>query len=735
MNKGLDKAYSAQQYEDQIYQQWEKSGFFNPDNLPGARQRKPYSIAMPPPNATGQLHIGHAVMLALQDLLIRYQRMQGRRTLWLPGTDHAAIATNAKVEKILREQGQSKEELGQEKFVAKVKEYITQSQGTIKKQIRKMGSSCDWSRERYTMDEGLTLAVQEMFVKMYQDGLIYQGERLVNWCPHCHSTLSDDEVDYKENQDKLYWIKYGPFVLATTRPETKLGDTAVAVYPDDSRYKKMIGKKLMIPGVLGEFEVTVVADQSVDPRFGSGAIKVTPAHSFADAEIAARHGLRSKQIINEDGRMMANCGKYAGLTTAEARAVIVKDMKKMGLLEKIENYQNNLSVCYRCGTPIEPLPSKQWFVKVEPLKKKAIQAVQKGKIKIIPARFEKTYLNWMTNLHDWCISRQIWFGHRMPLWHRQGQIKVQLARPGQDWIQESDTLDTWFSSGLWTFSTLGWPRQTKDLKEYHPTSVMETGYDILPLWVSRMILLSVYALDEVPFRIVYLHGLVRTKTGAKMSKSKPETCIDPLDMIKQYGADALRLSLLSGTAPGNDLRLYPEKIAGYRNFVNKLWNVARYILTKDKPEGKLALKTPAEKWIISSLQNLIKEVTKLIEDYQFSLASEKIYEWLWHELADWYLEINKKESNNGVLFYCLEQILKLAHPFVPFVTEVLWQALGQKELLMIQAWPQVDKKLIDLKAEKEFANWRQEEIKKRLKPAEVAKIKKEKAELKSIFKV
>ncbi len=718
MNKELPKAYEAKNYEDKTYKLWEESGFFNPDNLDP--KGEPFTIIMPPPNATGQLHVGHAVMLAIEDLMIRYQRMQGKRALWLPGTDHAAIATNAKVEQILKKEGTSKHEIGQEKFIKRVEEFISESQGTIKNQVRKMGSSCDWSRERYTMDEGLTKAVQEMFVKMYQDDLIYQGERLVNWCPHCHSTLSDDEVEHKENQDKLYWIKYGPFTLATTRPETKLGDTAVAVHPEDERYKDMIGKKYMIPGVLGEFEITVVGDKSVDPEFGSGAVKVTPSHSFADAEIAERHGIKGKKIIDEDGKMLENCGKYAGMTTTECRKEIVKDMKKMGLIEKIEDYKNNLSICYRCGTAIEPIPSKQWFVKVESLKKKAIDVVKNGEIEMVPERFGKIYLHWMENLHDWCISRQIWFGHRMPLWHKDGEVKVQVESPGSGWEQETDTLDTWFSSGMWTFSTLGWPEKTDDFKTFHPTSVMETGYDILPLWVSRMILMTTYALDEVPFKTVYLHGLVRTRTGEKMSKSKPETNIDPLDMIDKYGADALRLSLLSGTTPGQDTKIYEEKIAGYRNFVNKLWNISRYILSKDI-KGEVEINTLAERWIMSSQQSLIKEVSKLIDEYQFSLASEKIYNWMWHDFADWYLEINKKEKNDALLIYLLENLLKLLHPFTPYVTEVIYKELDKDSLLMVAEWPKIDNSFVDEKAEKEFQAWRKEEIKSRIKPEDLKK--------------
>ncbi|MBU1151830.1 valine--tRNA ligase, partial [Patescibacteria group bacterium] len=563
----LEKSYEAKKYEDKIYENWEKSGFFK---AKVDKNKKPYTISMPPPNATGMLHLGHAIMLAIEDILIRYHRMKGYEALWLPGTDHASIATQNKVEQQLAEKGLDKYKLGRKHFLEEVEKYVAKSQNTIRNQIRKMGASCDWSRERYTLDKGLTNAVQEVFIRMYKDGLIYRGDRIVNWCPRCESTLANDEVEYKEANEKLYWIKYGPFTLATTRPETKLGDTAVAVHPKDKRYKEMIGKKYMIPGVLGEFEIIVVGDNAVDPKFGSGAVKVTPAHSFTDFEIAQRHKIPAKSIIDEQGRMMANCGKYEGMTTLECREAIVKDMKKMGLIEKIEDYQHNLSVCYRCGTTIEPLISKQWFINVDKpvikeggkkvsLKEKSIEVIKKKKIKIVPDRFNKTYFNWMENLHDWCISRQIWFGHRIPIWYCKscGHQEASKTKPlnncakckGEKWKQDEDTLDTWFSSGLWTFSTLGWPEKTPEFKYFHPTAVLETGYDIIFFWVARMIMMTSYALNDIPFKTVYLHGLIRDKQGRKMSKSL-NNGIDPLEMIEKYGTDAVRLSLVIGNTPG-----------------------------------------------------------------------------------------------------------------------------------------------------------------------------------------
>lgn len=718
MENNIEKTYEAKKYEDAIYKKWELSGVFTPKI---DKSKKPFVISMPPPNATGVLHLGHAVMLAIEDILIRQHRMMGESALWLPGTDHASIATQNKVEQLLAQKGLDRHQLGREKFLEEVRKYVANSQSIIRNQIRKMGSSCDWTRERYTLDDGLTNAVQEVFIKMYKDGLIYRGNRIVNWCPRCESTLAEDEVDYKERQEKLYWIKYGPFSLATSRPETKLGDTAVAVHPKDKRYTKWIGKKVIIPGVLGEFEVTVVADEAVDPEFGTGIIKVTPAHSFVDFEIAQRHNIPIKSVIDQKGRMMSNCGKYAGMTATECRKAILEDMDKMGLVEKIEEYTHNLSVCYRCGTPIEPLVSRQWFINVDKpiikdgakkktIKEKAIEVVRDNQIKIVPAKFKKIYFHWMENLHDWCISRQIWFGHRIPVWYCEhcDEFTASKSKPKEacskcknsKWRQDEDTLDTWFSSGLWTFSTLGWPAKTADLEYFHPTSVMETGYDILFFWVARMIIMTTYTLGEIPFETVYLHGLIRDKFGKKMSKSAGNG-IDPLEMIEKYGTDAVRLSLVIGSTPGSDMRLYEEKIAGYRNFINKIWNSARFALMNVTEEDKKIkfnkdhVKSVADKWILTELQKLIKEVDADFKNFRLSEAGTRIYDFIWSKYCDWYLEISKGEHKNpAVLLFVLKTFLKLLHPFVPFVSEKIWESLDQEKMLIAEEWPKFDKTLI-----------------------------------------
>jgi valyl-tRNA synthetase len=752
--KQIPKNYDPKEYEDKIYKLWEKSGFFNPDNLKLPKNAKSYAIILPPPNITDKLHLGHSAMLAIEDLLIRFHRMKGYRALWVPGTDHAAIATQNVVEKkLLKEKNLTRQDLGKENFLAEVWKFLRTTQATILHQTRKMGASLDWSREAFTFDEKRKKAVAKMFVDMYEAGLIYRGERIVNWCPRCHSTLADDEVEYKEEIGKLYWLKYGPFVLATSRPETKLGDTAVAVYPGDKRYKKMVGKKFMIPGVLGEFEIEVVEDRSVDPKFGSGAIKVTPAHDFTDSEIAARHKIPMKQIIDEGGKMMANCGKYAGMTTDEARIEIVKDMEKLGLIDHVdEGYQHNIAVCYRCGTKIEPIPSKQWFVAVDKkikrlgnksLKEKALEAAKKKKINFIPFRFTKRYADWMTNLHDWCISRQIWFGHEIPVWYeqkskiknqkskfREGKIYVGINKPKTgNWIQDPDTLDTWFSSGMWTFSTLGWPdtfkknKKSGDLARFHPTQVLETGYEILTLWVSRMIMMSLFAIGEIPFENVYLHGLILDKHGKKMSKSKGNG-IDPIDMIDLFGTDAVRLSLLIGSTPGNNTRISEEKIASFRNFVTKLWNIYRYAASVNKnfklveKISKKDIKTLSDRWIVSRINQLIDEVSADLEAYKFSMAGEKLERFTWDEFAAWYLEIHKIEKNDIILGYVLDKILKLWHPFAPFATEKIYTDANlrmkgkstnentqkRNDLLMVAKWPTANKKMIDKKSEKEFAD-------------------------------
>ncbi|PIP28173.1 MAG: valine--tRNA ligase [Candidatus Moranbacteria bacterium CG23_combo_of_CG06-09_8_20_14_all_35_22] len=749
----IPKTYEANKYEDGIYKLWEESGFFNPDNLKLPKNAKNYSIVMPPPNVTGVLHMGSAMMLAVEDLLIRYNRMQGKRTVWIPGTDHASIATQNRVEKDLKKEGLDRHILGKKEFLKRVEKFALDSQKTIIKQAKKMGSSCDWSRLAYTMDETRSCAVKNVFKLMYDDGLIYRGKRIVNWCPRCHSTLANDEVEYETQKTKIYTFKYDanfPFLISTTRPETKLGDTAVAVNPKDERYKKFIGQKIKANFVGIPLELEIISDRGVDMNFGTGALGVTPAHSMVDWKMAQKNKLRIIEVIDESAKIKESFGKFSGKSVAEARDEIVEELKKRGLLEKEDEIENNLSVCYRCSTPIEPLPSLQWFVDVnkkinkfkgKSIKETCFQAVKKGvfgnkPIKIIPKRFEKNYFTWMDNLEDWCVSRQIWFGHKLPVWYKDEEIYVGVKSPkGNNWTQDEDTLDTWFSSGLWTFSTMAKKPEdisiekgkikidTKDFKNFHPTAILETMYDILFFWVARMIIMTTYGIGDIPFQDVYLHGCVRDKFGDKMSKSKPETNIDPLDVCDKYGTDAVRLSLLIGTTPGNDLKIYEEKIQNLRNFVTKIWNIYRYcifssptfILTSDV--RKEDLKSLSDKWIVSQLNNVISEVSIDLENYKFSLAGEKLQKFTWDELASWYLEIHKLEKNDKVLGYLLDKVLKLWHPFMPFVTEKIWQDAYKTKfkvrplkfsrsnpgkMLMVEKWPVSDKKLIDKKAEKEF---------------------------------
>jgi len=754
MIRELPKVYNPKEVEGEIYEKWEKSGYFNPDNLP-RQGREVFSIVMPPPNVTGTLHLGHAVMLAVEDILIRYHRMRGERILWLPGTDHAAIATQTKVEKLLKErEGKSRQDLGREKFLTEVEKFVASTKDTIKNQIRKMGSSCDWSREAYTLDEVRSRAVRMVFKMMYDDGLIYRGERIVNWCSGCGSTLADDEVKYKTQKARFYTFRYSkdfPFAIATTRPETKLGDTAAAVNPKDERYKKYIGETYEINFVGVPLKLKIIADKSIDPDFGTGALGVTPAHSMVDWQMAEKNNLPIIKVIDEQGKIHPGFAGYSGKTTAETREMIIEKLKEQGLLEREEEIENNLSLCYRCGTPIEPLPSLQWFINVnkkipkykKSLKELSVEAVKKGvfgqpKIKIIPSRFEKIYYHWMKNLRDWCISRQIWFGHRVPVWYKNNsKLKTQNSKldeiyvgveppQGEEWEQDTDTLDTWFSSGLWTFSTLldknfekyktwgDWVKNSKDLHNYHPTSVLETGYDILFFWIARMILMTTYVLGDIPFYDVYLHGMVRDEKGRKMSKSLGNI-INPLDMADKYGTDAVRLSLALGTSPGNDFRLYDEKIAGFRNFTNKMWNMGRYVVEKSKinpqssrgQKSKLQIKNKklalAEKWILSRLNTVIDEVTKHLDKYEFSQAGEKLRAFTWDEFADWYLEINKIQFNPSLLVTGYSLLLRLWHPFMPYVTEELWPRIsGDDGLLMIAEWPMANKKLMDSTAEKNF---------------------------------
>lgn len=715
MKKKLEKTYNPSENEDDIYNIWEKSGFFNPDNLELAEDAERYTIVLPPPNITDKLHVGHGSIIAIEDLLIRYNRLLGKRTLWLPGTDHAAIATQNVVEKkIFKEKSLTRHDLGKEDFLKEVWGFLEETQNKILFQARKMGASLDWSRTAFTLDEKRKLAVRKMFFDMYNEGIIYRGERLVNWCPRCQSTLADDEVEYKEQDAGFYTFRYDknfPISISTTRPETKLGDTAIAVNPKDDRYKKYIGETLQAVFCGQKLNIKVVADYQVDQNFGTGALGVTPAHSLADAKIAQENNLETIKVINEEGLIKDGFGRFSGMTAIEARNEIVKELKESGLIEKEEIIKNNLSICYRCDSAIEPLFSKQWFVSVDKkikrlgnksLKEKAAECAENKKITFIPERFGKIYLDWINNLHDWCISRQIWFGHEIPVWYRNDEVFVGLSAPdGDDWQQDPDTLDTWFSSGMWTFSTLGWPENYKngekigDLKKFHPNQVLETGYEIITLWVSRMIMMSLFALEEIPFEKVYLHGMILDKNGKKMSKSKGNG-IDPLEVIKSYGTDAVRLALLMGSTPGNDLRFSEEKTESKRNLINKIWNISRFILTLAKEKNiefdqvKPEIKTLSDEWIFFELEETIKTVTDHLNNFSFSLAAEALTVFSKEKLADWYLEIAKieKDKENN-LVYILKTILVLWHPFIPFVTETIWQS-SFKSLLMVANWPKVD---------------------------------------------
>ena len=737
------KPYDPQATEDNIYALWEKSGFFDPDKLPERNKNgQPFSIVLPPPNVTGTLHMGHAAMLAIEDIMIRYKRMQGFRTLWLPGTDHAAIATQSKVEKeIQKKEGKHRHDFGREEFLKRVDAFAKASHDTIVNQIRKMGASIDWSREAFTLDEKRTLAVRTAFKKMYDLGLIYRGNRIVNWDPKGQTTISDDEIVYDERKAKLYTFKYSksfPIYIATTRPETKVGDVAVAVHPDDKRYKEFVGRTYEIPDFAGtSLSIIIVADDSVDQNFGTGAVGITPAHSLTDAEIADRHGLNPIQIINEHARMTDRTGKVVGMKILEAREEIVRWLNENDLLDKTEEVTQNIATAERTGGIIEPLPKEQWFIdvnknfesvgKVITLKQLMRQAVESRRITIMPERFEKIYYHWIDNLRDWCISRQIWYGHRIPVWYRGTELFVGIEVPeGEGWTQDEDTLDTWFSSGLWTFSTLGWPEETEDLRMFHPTSVLETGYDIIFFWVARMILMTGALLGDVPFKTVYLHGLVRDAKGRKMSKSL-DNIIDPLEMVKKYGGDATRLSLIIGTGPGNDLKLSEDRVRGYKNFANKLWNITRFVLESTKAE-KLKIEdsrseigmdkkgsdpedlTTIDAAHLKTLDDLLAEITGEMEEYRFYLVADKLYHYIWHEFADKILEESKqifqtgdekaKESRARFLRYALEMILKALHPFMPFVTEEIWQLMtvggrsaesgegtAPKSLLMVEKWP------------------------------------------------
>ncbi len=720
-NPEMPKAYDPHETEQRLYDWWESQGYFTPQIDP---DKKPFVIVIPPPNVTGELHHGHAMFIAFEDLLIRWHRMLGEPTLWLPGTDHAGIATQNVVERALLKQGITRREIGREEFVRRVWEWKDEYGGIITRQIRRMGASVDWTRERFTMDAALSRAVREAFVRLYAKGFIYRGPRLVNWCPHDESAISDLEVEHEEVQGKLYYVNYpiegepGAYLtVATTRPETMLGDTAVAVHPEDERYTALSGKFAILPP-LGR-RLPIIADESVDRTFGTGAVKVTPAHDPTDYELGMKHNLEFINIMNPDATINENGGKYAGMDRYAARKQLVEDLERDGLIHKIEDYTISLGTCQRCHTVIEPLISTQWFVKTKPLAEPGIEAVRTGKIKIVPQRFEKIYYQWMENIRDWCISRQLWWGHRIPVWYapdgtmfctrtEQEAYAQARAKFGNDvkLEQDPDVLDTWFSSGLWPFSTLGWPDDTPDLHYFYPTSVLETGYDILFFWVARMIMLGIECMGEVPFHTVYLHGIMRHTDGSKMSKSDFRPGDNPLDVIADYSADALRFFIITSSSPGNDVRMNLDKVADARNFANKIWNAARFVISNlgENPAQYAAWHKPdpnelslADRWILSREHNLINRVNELFGEWRFNEAAQEIYHFLWDEYCDWYIEASKVTLNGGteraihntraVLVHVLEHALRLLHPMMPFVTEEIWQHLPhQGEALIVARW-------------------------------------------------
>ena len=713
MKKELPKVYEPREVEGRVYEMWEKNGCFEGRRDP---DKRPFTIVMPPPNVTGQLHMGHAMDCTLQDILIRFKRMQGYAALWVPGTDHAGIATQIKVEEELRKsEGLTRYDLGREKFLERVWDWKHKFGNRIVEQQKKLGASCDWSRARFTMDEGLSNAVRHVFVSLYNKGLIYKGSRIINWCPHCVTALSDAEVEYKEKPGHLWHIRYpiageeGRYVtVATTRPETMLGDTGVAVNPEDGRYRDIVGKKCILP--LVNKEIPIVADAYVDMEFGTGCVKMTPAHDPNDFEVGLRHNLESIRVLDDNGKVVEGYGRYSGMDRYEARKAIVADLEEQGYLVKVEEHTHNVGTCYRCGTDVEPIISAQWFVKMEPLAREALRVVNDGEVKFVPDRFSKIYTNWMENVHDWCISRQLWWGHRIPAWTCEdcGEMTVSETDPTEcqhchstHIRQEEDVLDTWFSSALWPFSTLGWPNESsEDFKYFYPTDVLVTGYDIIFFWVARMIFSACEHTGKPPFHTVFIHGLVRDDKGRKMSKSLGNG-IDPLEMADQYGADALRFNLITGNSPGNDMRFYTERCEAMRNFANKIWNASRFLmmnLTIDRCElpGRLELE---DKWILSKLNSVIPEVTENMERYELGVAAQKVYDFIWDSYCDWYIELTKtrlqgededsKLRAQQVLCYVLTETLKLLHPFMPFITEEIWQALPHSgDYLMLQQWPQ-----------------------------------------------
>ena len=716
MSKELAKAYEPKEVEDRIYDFWMKGKYFHAEVDP---KKKPYTIVIPPPNITGQLHLGHAMDETLQDTLIRWRRMQGYSALWLPGTDHASIATEAKIVEAMRKEGITKEEIGREKFLERAWAWKDQYGGRIVEQLKKLGSSCDWDRLRFTMDEGCNKAVNHVFKKLYDKGLIYRGERIINWCPHCKTSISDAEVVFEEKEGSFWHLRYplsdgsGYIELATTRPETMLGDTAVAVHPDDERYKALVGKTVILP--LVNKEIPIIADSYVEQDFGTGVVKITPAHDPNDFEVGLRHNLPVINVMDDGGVINENGGKYAGMPALEARKQIVKDLDETGFLIKIEPIKHNVGTCYRCGTVVEPRVSTQWFVKMEPLAKPAIDAVKDGDIRFIPERMDKVYYNWMENIKDWCISRQLWWGHQIPAWYCEcGETIVSETVPtvcpkcgGTHLTRDPDTLDTWFSSALWPFSTLGWPDNTEELKYFYPTNTLVTGYDIIFFWVARMIFSGLEHMGEVPFNTVFFHGLIRDAQGRKMSKSLGNG-VDPLDVISVYGADALRFTLVTGNSPGNDLRFSEEKVSASRNFANKIWNAARFILMNI--EGKdidCALPKKlytSDKWILNRFNNVTAAVTENLEKFELGMAVSKLYDFIWDDFCDWYIELAKIRMNGAdeesadsarrVLVWTMSNTLKLLHPFMPYITEEIWQTLPHDgEALIVAKWPEYDEAL------------------------------------------
>ena len=716
MSKELAKAYEPKEVEDRIYDFWMKGKYFHAEVDP---KKKPYTIVIPPPNITGQLHLGHAMDETLQDTLIRWRRMQGYSALWLPGTDHASIATEAKIVEAMRKEGITKEEIGREKFLERAWAWKDQYGGRIVEQLKKLGSSCDWDRLRFTMDEGCNKAVNHVFKKLYDKGLIYRGERIINWCPHCKTSISDAEVVFEEKEGSFWHLRYplsdgsGYIELATTRPETMLGDTAVAVHPDDERYKALVGKTVILP--LVNKEIPIIADSYVEQDFGTGVVKITPAHDPNDFEVGLRHNLPVINVMDDGGVINENGGKYAGMPALEARKQIVKDLDEVGFLIKIEPIKHNVGTCYRCGTVVEPRVSTQWFVKMEPLAKPAIDAVKDGDIRFIPERMDKVYYNWMENIKDWCISRQLWWGHQIPAWYCEcGETIVSEAVPtvcpkcgGTHLTRDPDTLDTWFSSALWPFSTLGWPDNTEELKYFYPTNTLVTGYDIIFFWVARMIFSGLEHMGEVPFNTVFFHGLIRDAQGRKMSKSLGNG-VDPLDVISVYGADALRFTLVTGNSPGNDLRFSEEKVSASRNFANKIWNAARFILMNIKGKDiDCALPKKlytSDKWILNRFNNVTAAVTENLEKFELGMAVSKLYDFIWDDFCDWYIELAKIRMNGAdeesadsarrVLVWTMSNTLKLLHPFMPYITEEIWQTLPHDgEALIVAKWPEYDEAL------------------------------------------